>query len=76
MAKVCVICQKNRAFGRRITRRGMARAKGGAGRKITGTSKRTFMPNLQRIKIINENGTPVKAYVCTGCIKAGKVKKA
>ena len=76
MAKICIICKKSKKIGRSIARRGMARAKGGAGRKITGTSKRSFMPNLQRIRILNEKGQPIKAYVCTSCLKAGKVKKA
>ncbi len=76
MAKFCIICKKNKSMGRHVTRRGMARAKGGAGRKITGTSHRTFMPNLQKIRIINAAGQTIKAYVCAKCIKAGKVKKA
>jgi large subunit ribosomal protein L28 len=76
MSKVCIICAKSKAVGRHVARRGMARAKGGAGRKITGRSKRTFKPNIQRIHIINDKGQTMRAYVCTKCMKAGKVKKA
>jgi large subunit ribosomal protein L28 len=54
----------------------MARIKGGAGRKITGRSKRTFKPNVQKLRIINAKGLAVSAYVCTKCLKAGKIKKA
>lgn len=59
-----------------MARRGMARAKGGAGRKITGRSKRLFSPNLQRVHILNKEGAAISAYVCVKCLKAGKVKKA
>ncbi len=37
-------------------------------------SKRWSKPNLQNIKI-NDKGTLRSAYVCTKCIKAGKVVK-
>jgi large subunit ribosomal protein L28 len=61
--------------GNKIVRRGMAKKKGGAGRRVTGITKRKFLPNLQRISIIIDNQRK-KAYVCTRCIKAGKAKKA
>ena len=76
MARVCIVCQKSTVVGRHVARRGMARAKGGAGRKITGRSKRTFKPNLQRVRIINNKGQVMSAFVCAKCLKAGKVKKA
>ncbi|HQP92197.1 MAG TPA: L28 family ribosomal protein [Candidatus Omnitrophota bacterium] len=76
MSKVCVICSKHKSIGGHIARRGMARIKGGAGRKITGRSKRPFSPNVQLLRIVSENGTAKRAYVCTKCLKAGKVKKA
>lgn len=38
-------------------------------------TKRRFNANLQKIRILN-GVTPVRAYVCTRCIKAGKVVKA
>ncbi len=76
MSKVCVVCSKHKSIGGHIARRGMARIKGGAGRKITGRSKRPFLPNVQLLRIKNENGSVKKAYVCTKCLKAGKVKKA
>jgi large subunit ribosomal protein L28 len=36
---------------------------------------RRFNPNLQKVRII-ANGTPTRAYVCTRCLKGGKVVKA
>jgi large subunit ribosomal protein L28 len=75
MSRVCAICGKGPTAGRRITRRGLAKKKGGVGRKITGITKRRFLPNLQTIRII-QDGTATRIKVCTSCIKAGKIKKA
>jgi large subunit ribosomal protein L28 len=38
-------------------------------------TNRRFDPNLQRVRI-NDAGTPRRVYVCTRCLKAGKVTKA
>jgi large subunit ribosomal protein L28 len=38
-------------------------------------TKRRFDPNLQRVRI-KLNGTTTRAYVCTRCLKAGKIEKA
>ena len=38
-------------------------------------TRRRFDPNLQRVRILVE-GAPTRAYVCTRCLKAGKVQKA
>ena len=76
MSKVCVVCEKKPVRGGHVARRGMARAKGGAGRKITGRSKRSFKPNVQKIRIIDAKGNITSSYVCTKCLKAGKIKKA
>ncbi len=74
MPKICAICGKKAVYGNKITRRGMAKKKGGAGRKITGVARRKFMPNLQRIRAVI-NGAPRKIYACAKCIKAGLVNK-
>jgi len=74
MSRVCASCGKRPVAGRSIKRRGMAKKKGGVGRKITGITKRTFTPNLQRVKTII-NGTVKRLLVCTKCLKAGKVQK-
>jgi len=75
MSKICVICGKGPQAGRSIKRRGLAKKKGGVGRKITGITKRTFMPNLQKVKT-KVDGTTKRVLVCTKCLKAGKVHKA
>ena len=38
-------------------------------------TKRRFNPNLQRVRVVL-GGQPTRAYVCTRCLKAGKVEKA
>jgi large subunit ribosomal protein L28 len=62
MSKICSICGKKPGFGN--SRSHSMRA-----------TKRRFDPNLQRVKIV-VNGTPKRAYVCTRCLKGGKVSKA
>ena len=74
MARVCEICGKHTTFGSRIRRRGMAKAKGGVGRKTTSKTSRTFRANLQTIKA-SVKGTVKRMRVCTRCIRSGKVTK-
>ncbi|OIO31209.1 MAG: 50S ribosomal protein L28 [Nitrospirae bacterium CG1_02_44_142] len=38
-------------------------------------TKRQILPNLQRAKIATSHGTK-REYVCTRCLRSGKVKKA
>jgi len=38
-------------------------------------TKRTWAPNLQRVKAI-VNGSPSKILVCTRCLRSGKVQRA
>lgn len=70
----CAICNKGPIRGEQITRRGLAKKHGGVGRKITGRSKRSFKPNLQRIRAIVD-GERVRIKVCTSCIRLGRVQK-
>ncbi len=74
MAQRCDICGKGPVAGRTIKRRGLAKKKGGVGRRITGVSRRVFYPNLQKIRAII-NGTTRTVKACTECIKHGRVKK-
>lgn len=57
-------------------RRGIAKKKGGIGLKIDGKTKRWFRPNLQKVKVVEDNGHVHRAWVCTKCIRAGRVAKA
>lgn len=62
MANFCYVCNKGPATGNRVSNANNKR-------------KRRFMPNLQRMRIL-ENGRAVRVSVCTRCLKAGKVVKA
>ena len=75
MAKVCDLCGKGPVAGRVLSRRGMAKKKGGVGKKITGIAKRRFFPNLQRVLLLVD-GARRTLRVCTKCLKAGKAQKA
>lgn len=74
MSKVCFSCGKKAVAGRSIVRRGLAKKKGGVGRKITGITPRRFLPNLQVVKV-SKDGKPKRVRVCAKCMKAGKVTK-
>jgi large subunit ribosomal protein L28 len=38
-------------------------------------TKRRFNPNLQKVRVLIDK-SPQRVYVCTRCLKAGKVTKA
>jgi len=73
MARECAVCGKKTVAGRSYATRGLAKRKKGAGIKITGISKRKFVPNLIKKRILL-NGKVVTAKVCASCLKSGKVK--
>ncbi|MBI1883046.1 MAG: 50S ribosomal protein L28 [Chlamydiae bacterium] len=75
MAKICVVCGKKPLSGNKISRRGLAKRKGGVGENLTGITRRRFLPNLQRIRALID-GTIQSVRVCTKCLKAQKVLKA
>ena len=63
MARVCKITGKRPFVGGSISRSGKAKKDGGIGRHVTKVNKRIFAPNLQRVKIIDENGTVKKGLL-------------
>ena len=70
------IHDKKPVRGIKYVRRGLAKAKGGVGRKITGKTKRWFRPNLQRIKVVEPNGQVRRVWVTAKMIKHGAIMKA
>jgi large subunit ribosomal protein L28 len=62
MSKVCTSCGKGPVMGCNVSH----------SHRVT---KRRFNPNLQRVRIVKD-GRPQSAYVCTRCLKSGKVTKA
>jgi large subunit ribosomal protein L28 len=61
MAKYCEVCGKGVMSGNRISH---------SHRK----SRRIWAPNVQRVRVV-ENGTPKRKYVCTRCLRSGKVER-
>ena len=74
MGMQCDICGKKPMLGNQYCKRGKAKYLGGVGRKITGISRRTFRPNLQRIQI-ERSGTVETARVCVQCIRSGLITR-
>ncbi len=62
MARSCEVCGKTSKTGNVVTF---------SHRKI----KRNWKPNLQKVRAIVD-GSPKRIYVCTRCLKSGKVEKA
>jgi large subunit ribosomal protein L28 len=62
MAK-CEITGKKRAVGNNVSH-------------ANNRTKRLFKANIQRVKIIDDNGTVRRAYVSTRALKSGLVRKA
>lgn len=61
MAKYCEVCSKGVMSGNKVSHSHR-------------TSKRIWAPNVQRVRVI-ENGTPMRKYVCTRCLRSGKVER-
>jgi large subunit ribosomal protein L28 len=75
MFKKCVLCGKGELRGKTVTRKGQLKSKGGTGSKISRSSLRKFLPNLQKMRILIK-GHPRRVYVCAKCIKKGDFQKA
>jgi len=61
MSKICTVCGKKPTFGNNRSHSMVA-------------TNRRFDPNLQRVRMLVD-GVARRAYVCTRCLKAGKVQK-
>ena len=62
MSKMCEICGKKPLVGNNVSH-------------AHNVTKRRFNPNIQRVRALR-NGSVKKIYVCTNCIKSGRVVKA
>jgi large subunit ribosomal protein L28 len=62
MSKVCSVCGKKPVFGHNRSHSMVA-------------TKRRFEPNLQKVRVV-VGGVARRAYVCTRCLRSGKVDKA
>jgi large subunit ribosomal protein L28 len=62
MARRCAICGKSPAAGRSLSHSHIR-------------SRRRFLPNLQRVRVLL-NGVARRVNVCTTCLKSRKVTRA
>ncbi|MDF9408132.1 MAG: 50S ribosomal protein L28 [Pelotomaculum sp. PtaB.Bin013] len=62
MARKCSVCGKGITVGIKMSHSHIR-------------TKRTWVPNLQRVKAVVD-GTPRKVLVCTRCLRSGKVQRA
>ncbi len=76
MSRICAITGKHPVRGGRIRRKGIAKRSGGIGMHVTKWNKRTFRPNLQRVRAVLPNGQVKRIWVSVKALKAGKVTKA
>ena len=76
MSRICSVTGKRRVSGNRIHRKGLTKKSGGIGTHIAKISRRTFKPNVQRVRVRLPNGQVKRMWVSTKALKAGKVTKA
>ena len=74
MSKECIFTGRRVKFGNQKTYRGKAKYLGGVGQKITGTNRRKFKPNLQKVKCVID-GEVKRVWVSAAAIRSGLVVK-
>ncbi len=62
MSRVCDVCGKTKKSGNTVTFSHRA-------------IKRSWTPNLRRVRVYDENGTPKRMYVCTRCLRSGLINR-
>ena len=64
MSKVCAICGKGQQSGNKVSH---------SNRKY----RRSWGANVQKVKVVNPNGSTQSLYVCTRCLRTdGAVTRA
>ena len=63
MARICYVCGKGPGTGNNVS-------------KSNNRNKRRWLPNLQKVRILDDDGSVKRVKVCTSCIKANKIRKA
>ncbi len=74
MARFCELTGKGPTKGSKIWRSGKAKKKGGIGMHVTAITKRRYLPNLQRVRVVID-GEVRHARVSTRALKKGLVTK-
>ena len=62
MAKVCEICGKGPITGNNVSH-------------ANNKTRRRWLPNLKKVHMVDTCGSPMRARVCTRCIRSGAVVK-
>lgn len=77
MSRICIITGRRPVLsGGKVIRKGQSKKSGGIGTHVVKNNKRTFRPNLQRIRVKLPNGQIKRVWVSVKAIKAGLVEKA
>ena len=77
MSRVCQVSGRGTSTGHKYARRGLAKAKGGVGRKVTGKTKRQFKVNLIRKRIwVPELKRYVRVRISAKALKTISLKGA
>jgi len=64
MSRVCEVCGKKRVIGNNVSH-------------ANNNSRRTWLPNLQKVRCEDsKTGSVKRVKVCTRCLRSGFVKKA
>jgi large subunit ribosomal protein L28 len=63
MARICEKCGKGPRFGHAVSHAHNVTAK-------------VWLPNLQKVRIVEENGRRRRVRICTRCLRSGQVRKA
>ena len=74
MPRKCAFTGKKTSAGRQYSRRGRAKYLGGVGVKVTSKTKRTFKPNLHKVRAVVD-GKVVRVYASAKAIRSGQVVK-
>ena len=75
MSRVCAITGKRPKSGGNITHKGQSKKAGGIGLQLVKNTKRTFKPNVQKIRVKLSSGQIKRMWVSVKALKAGKVQK-
>ncbi len=63
MSRVCSVCGKGKLSGNKVSH---------SNRK----TPRLYSANVQKVKVVKENGATTSEYVCARCLKSDKVQRA
>ena len=61
MGKFCEVCQKKQMSGNNVSHSNLK-------------TRTSWAPNTQKVRV-NVNGAPKSMYVCTRCLRSGKVER-